>query len=351
MERSAPVIRDAPGGMPAVGINVRGAAAREAPALSVIVRVTERPARLEAIYEEYAPALETLGETFEFVFAIEPWARKLAEPLLRMADEGAPIRVIEFARAVGEANMLRYAGERCRGRILLTLPAYHRVRAEAMPELVRRVEEGADLVAARRWPRSDRWVTRIQSRAFNGILRRLIGHSTNDVACGVQAMRREVLTETPLYGDFFRFLPVLASREGFRVLEVDAPQHADDRRTRVYSPGTYIRRLIDILGLFFLVRFTEKPLRFFGLVGGGLAFGGFLVLVLLFVERVFGGQPIANRPILLVGVTALTLGAQAIALGLIGEIIVHLHASRSRGYRTLGTPDDEGDAPADPEDA
>lgn len=343
MDRSAPAAPEAAAPLTAVGAMLGGAVAEhEPPFLSVIVRVTERPARLETIYEEYAPALEGLGEPFEFVFAIEPWARELAEPLLRMAGEGAPIRVLEFARAVGEANMLRYAGERCRGRILLTMPAYHRVKAEAMPALVRQVEAGADLVVARRWPRSDRWITRIQSRVFNGILKRLIGHTTSDVACGVQAMRRHVLTETPLYGDFFRFLPVLASREGFEVEEVDAPQHPADRRTRVYSPGTYIRRLIDILGLFFLVRFTEKPLRFFGFIGGGLAFGGAAVLAVLFVQRFFGGQPIANRPILLVGVTALTLGVQAIALGLIGEMIVHLHASRGRGYRTVDVVD-EGD--------
>lgn len=338
MERSPSVTHDPPPGMPEVGLSVRGATPGEAPELSVIVRVTERPAPLDAIYAEYAPALEALGESFEFVFAIEPWARELVAPLLRLADRGEPIRVVEFARTVGEANMLRYAGERCRGRILLTLPAYHRVEAEAMPELVRQLREGADLVVARRWPRSDRWITRLQSRAFNAILRHLIGHDTRDVACGVHALRRDVLDGTPLYGDFFRFLPVLAAREGFRVREIDAPQHREDRRTRIYSPGTYVRRLIDILGLFFLVRFTEKPLRFFGLIGGGLVTGGTIVLAVLFVQRFFGGQPIANRPILLVGVTALTLGVQAIALGLIGEIIVHLHASRERRYRTL----DEG---------
>lgn len=345
MEPSVPTVKEPPESMAEVGISVRGAANDDAPALSVIVRVTERPAPLDAIYAEYAPALKSLGESYEFVFAVEPWARKLTGPLVRLVEAGEPIRIIEFARAVGEANMLRYAGERCRGRILLTLPAYHRVEARAMPELVQRVQEGADLVVARRWPRADGWIGRLQSRVFNAILRHLIGHSTNDVACGVQAMRREVLTETPLYGDFFRFLPVLASREGFRVEEVDAAQHPEDQRTRVYSPGTYIRRLIDILGLFFLVRFTEKPLRFFGLIGGGLAFGGVLVLAVLFVQRFFGGQAIANRPVLLVGVTALTLGAQAIALGLIGEIIVHLHASRVRRYRTLESngagPDDE----------
>lgn len=312
---------------------------RTRPYVSVIIRVTERPARLEGLYDEYAPALRALGRSFEFVFAIEPWARALAEPLYRRSREGAPIRVIELGRAVGEATQLRVAAERSEGSIILTLPAYRRVDAAAFPELIRRVERGADLAIARRWPRSDRLANRIQSWAFNRILRLLVGQGIRDVACGVQAMRPEVLRETPLYGDFFRFLPVLAGREGFEVVEVDAPQHPADRRTPLYSPGVYVRRAVDVLGLFFLVRFTEKPLRFFGLVGTGLALLGLLVLGVLVVQRQLGGEPLAGRPMLLAGVTALTLGVQVIALGLIGEMIVHLHAARGRWYRVVAAED------------
>ncbi|MGH7541279.1 MAG: hypothetical protein ACRELC_09790 [Gemmatimonadota bacterium] len=307
--------------------------------VSVIVRVTERPAALEALYREYAPAVEALGRPFEFVFAIEPGARGLTEPLRSLIAAGEPIRILEFAGSIGEANLLRFAGERSHGRVIVTLPAYYRVGAEALPRLINEVDGGADLAMARRWPRADGRINRLQSRAFNAILRKLIGQPLHDVACGVQAMRREVLEGSPLYGDFFRFLPVLAGREGFRVVEIEAAQHPRDRRTRVYSPGMYLRRLIDIFGLFFLVRFTEKPLRFFGLIGGAAALVGAIVLGILFVQRQFGGQPLASRPMLLVGILAFSLGIQAIALGLIGEIIVHLHAASTRRYRVLEEPE------------
>jgi len=303
--------------------------------LCVIVRVTERPVPLDEIYREYAPPLRSLDREVEFVFAMEPWARGLAPPVEALAEAGEPLRVMEVTRGLGEANLLRHAATRSRGDIVLTLPAYHRVEAAALPALVREIDAGADLAVACRRPRTDGWLSRFQSRVFNAILRRLVGHTTSDVACGVEAMRRSVIEETPLYGDFFRFLPVLAVRAGFKVTEVDAPQHARDARTRVYRPGTYVRRLIDILGLFFLVRFTEKPLRFFGLVGGTLSIGGGGLLAVLFVQRVFGGVALADRPILLVAIIALTLGVQAIALGLIGEMIVHLHATPMRRYRVF----------------
>jgi hypothetical protein len=103
-------------------------------------------------------------------------------------------------------------------------------------------------------------------------------------------------------------------------------------RGRLYAPGVYLRRFFDVVGLLFLFKFTDKPLRFFGLIGSGLAFVGGALLVVVAAQRL-AGQPLANRPLLLLGVLLITLGAQAIALGLIGEIIVHLSAAGRRRYR------------------
>jgi hypothetical protein len=101
---------------------------------------------------------------------------------------------------------------------------------------------------------------------------------------------------------------------------------------RVYSPGVYFRRLLDIAAFFFLAKFTEKPLRFFGLVGSAFLVSGTLLSLVLFIQRL-EGQPIANRPALLLAVLLVALGVQLLGLGLVGEIIVHLRAPHRRGYR------------------
>lgn len=145
-------------------------------------------------------------------------------------------------------------------------------------------------------------------------------------------MPRDVLLQLPLYGDFHRFLPLMALRDGYRVEEVDAPQHPADVSPRVYAPGTYLRRLVDVLGLFFLIRFTEKPLRFFGLIGALFALVGLTISSILVVQR-FQGEGLTDRPLLILGVLLVVLGVQSIALGLIGEMIVHLNAPKRRSYR------------------
>jgi hypothetical protein len=175
-------------------------------------------------------------------------------------------------------------------------------------------------------------LNRLQNWLFHVLLRPAAGPEFRDIASGVRAVKLDVLRSTDLYGDFFRFMPVLVRREGFQVREVEVPQHQADAGTRVYSIGIYVRRLIDLLGLFFLMRFTQKPLRFFGLLGSAFVGVGGAILMLLLLQRL-NGSPIADRPLLLLGVLLFSLGAQAIAIGLVGEIIVHFGASHRPLYR------------------
>jgi hypothetical protein len=312
--------------------------------LTVIVPVAERPRPLEEIYELFAPTLVAMGRPFEFVFVVSPWGRSLVPPLGRLIAEGAAIRVLEVGSRAGESGMLAAAAAHANGNLLITLPPYMRVRPEAIATLVDRVVSGqVDMATACRSRDGDSWFNQLQNRAFHTLLRGAIGGSFHDVASGVRAFRAELLEEVTLYGDFFRFLPILARTEGWRVEEIVVPQHPEDRRSRVYSIGVYYRRLLDLLGVFFLARFTQKPLRFFGLVGSAFGGVGSVILIVLFIQRMMG-QAISARPLLLLGVLLFVVGMQAIAIGLVGEIIVHFGASRTRLYRVrdLTTPHDGG---------
>lgn len=336
--RAAPTeeVLESPGADEQVTVSVDESTIPPEPAkaieISVIVPVTERPAPLDGLYREYAGAVAEMGRSFEFVFAVEPANRALAKSLDDLEAAGEPIRVLQASRTMGEATLLKEASALCRGGVLITLPAYRRVEPESLPGLVQAVDRGADLAMARRWPRKDPWINRLQNRVFHLLVSGIGAANAHDTACGVSAMRRELLDEIPLYGDLFRFLPTLAAKEGFTVTEVACPQHPEDAKARVYGPGIYLRRLTDLLGLFFLARFAYKPLRFFGFVGTALALPGAVILAVLLVQRL-GGQAIGDRPLLLLGVLLVTLGMQAVALGLVGEIIVHLHVSRGRRYR------------------
>jgi hypothetical protein len=141
-------------------------------------------------------------------------------------------------------------------------------------------------------------------------------------------------------------MPVLANRWGFRILELDVPQSARDRFEGMYRPREYLHRILDIFTVFFLVRFTKKPLRFFGMLGSITAMAGGLIVAVLVVQRLFFAMPLANRPSLLLSSLMVVLGVQIFALGLIGELIIFTHARDIKEYTVELIVNDEPAAPA-----
>ena len=116
--------------------------------VSVIVPVTERPEPLGALYEEYVVPLRESGRPFEFVFAVSPTSGAATDGLAELAEQGEPIRVMGAERNVGETALIRAALKMCRGDIIVTLPAYRRVKAAALVDLIATVENGADVATA-----------------------------------------------------------------------------------------------------------------------------------------------------------------------------------------------------------
>jgi glycosyltransferase involved in cell wall biosynthesis len=299
--------------------------------ISVLVPVVERTDDLVAVYHAFRRELDARPQEYEFLFVLD--GRFTPPPeLVALARENEAVRILRFARQFGETAALRLGIEKSRGDLVITLPAYFQVQPEGIHLLLDAISNGADMVVANRSPRVDSWLNRVQSRAFHRMVGGVSDQRFHDMACGVRAMRRSVAEALPLYGDLHRFIPALALREGFRVDEVAVPQHPGDARMRVYGPGVYLRRLLDIAGFFFLAKFTEKPLRFFGLVGSLFLTAGTVLSLVLFIQRI-EGQGIANRPALLLAVLFLALGVQLMGLGLVGEIIVHLRAPHRRAYR------------------
>jgi glycosyltransferase involved in cell wall biosynthesis len=299
--------------------------------VSVIVPVVEGVDDLTELYRSFSAALTARGNDHEFVFVFDGGYVPPPE-LVALSHERTNLKLLRFARSFGETAALRLGIERSRGDLLLTLPAYFQVQAAGVDALLEALTDQTDVVVASRSPRIDSWLNRLQSAVFNRMISGVGDRQFHDSACGVRVLRRAAAEGLPLYGDLHRFIPALALREGYQVVEVAVPQHPSNARTRLYGPATYARRLLDIATFFFLAKFTEKPLRFFGLVGSLFFAAGAVTSLVLLVERL-QGQAIANRPLLLLAVLCLALGVQLMGLGLVGEIIVHLRAPHRRAYR------------------
>ena len=300
--------------------------------VSVIVPVGGRQTPAAELYGEYRAGLESLDVPYEFIFVLDGPQPDFEAALLPLIAHGEPVTVVSLTRCFGEATALMIGFEHASGSVIITLPAFSQVEGCEISKLVAALE-GADIAVGCREPRASSWFQTLRRRAFHGLLRFVTGLQFRDLGCSARALRRKILEEIRLYGDQERFLPVLAERQGFRVAEVAVRQSKNDRRDEAYSPRSYTRGLLDIFNVFFLVRFTKRPLRFFGMIGVATLSVGILELLYLVFDRLYFHRALADRPALLVASLLIVLGVQIFALGLLGELIIFAHAGGTKDYQ------------------
>ena len=308
--------------------------------VSVIVPVQTGDGRVRDVVEALSAELERLGKGWECILVfdgVRGRAWEEAQELAR-AHEGRVIP-LAFQQPAGESTCLTAGFERSRGAIIVTSPQYVQVDPFELGQMLAAIEAGADFVSPWRHPRIDPYLNRLQSSLFNWVMRRIIQSPFHDLNCYFRAFKRQVLEEVAIYGDQYRFLPAIASRQGFKVVEVKVRHLKEWGGSGFFGFGVYARRIIDIVGVVFLSRFTLKPLRFFGVLGGAFVMlGGAMCLTLLIQHLVFqieGGNlgGIITRPWFLLGLLLFVLGVQIIGFGLVGEIIIYTQARNLREYR------------------
>lgn len=302
-------------------------------ALSVIIPVTERATNLITMHDRYDQALRASGvDELEFIYVVAPYYTDIRDQILQRTDRGEPVTVIELTRNFGEATAIKTGAHHAHHDLIMTLPPYEQIAPEALGQVLAALEDN-DVVAVRRWPRFDSKLKQVQSNLLHGVIKAFTKAPFGDVGCGVRLYRKSVFEETTLYGDFHRFLPMLAYEQGFIIKVLEIPQSQADAHRLVYSPGTYLSRVLDVLTVVFLTKFNKRPLRFFGAAGAACLATGLLGLAWIGAERVFFDVAAGDRPAMVLFILSLALGVQLAAIGLVGETLIFTHAKDIKEYK------------------
>jgi glycosyltransferase involved in cell wall biosynthesis len=310
--------------------------------VTIVVPVQSEDAEVREVVEALGAELDREGRTWELFFVFDGVTGAAFKTVRALRREyGTKVKSISFKNPFGESVCLSAAFERSRGRYLVTTPQYVQIDPTELGRMLTALENGADFVAPWRSPRVDPWLNRLQSATFNMVIRQVVRMQFHDLNCYFRAIRREVLEDVAIYGDMYRFLPVIAYRQGYRVDEVKVRHLKEWGKAGFFGLGVYTRRFLDVLAVMFLSKFTLKPLRFFGTVGGLFsALGLGIILYISIMKFVF--EQSAVRPLLLMGVMLFVLGVQIIGFGLVGEIIIFSQAKNLKEYRVERIYDREG---------
>ncbi len=302
-------------------------------AISVIIPVGDRHADIRELHDDYRAGLDALRLTYELIFVIDGPRPEVLSALEALMGAGETnIVMVGLNRPFGESTAIMAGFQRASGDLILTLPAYHQIESADIGKLIAALQR-KDVAVGWRWPRAGGGLERLRRKLFHGFVTRVTGMRLHDLGCGARAMKRAVLDEVSLYGDQHRLLPVLADRKGFSTTEVELSQSERDHNEGIYRPRQYAHYVLDVFTVFFLVRFTKKPLRFFGMLGAIMVGIGALLVLYMVLERALFGESLADRPALILSALVLVLGLQLFALGLLAELIIFTHARHIKDYQ------------------
>jgi glycosyltransferase involved in cell wall biosynthesis len=240
-------------------------------------------------------------------------------------------KIISFQKNYGKSAALSVGFKYATGDLIVTMDADLQDDPHEIPNLIKKIDEGYDLVSGWKKIRFDPFIKKYSSRLFNFVTSLLTRIKIHDFNCGLKIYRREVTQSIKVYGEMHRYLPVLAHWNGFRVGEIVVRHHPRRYGKTKFGASRFLKGFLDLITILFTTRYLRRPLHFFGTLGFLLFVAGFAIDLYLAIEWAFYGKYLTNRPMLWLGILLILLGVQTIAIGLIGEMIAH-HAQKVEDY-------------------
>jgi glycosyltransferase involved in cell wall biosynthesis len=271
-------------------------------------------------------------EPFEILVIANGIREFLENELIALLNRHDEVKVLEFNSKTTQAVCLKAAIEEIRGKIVVVCGSYQQITSDSLLKLLDNIDNETDIVTPWRQHRIDSSLNQLQSKLFNALVRKLTASSYHDTSCTVKVFRREVLENVEIYGNMYRFLPILADQKGFKTKEIKCEHFQQHGKSTYYGLTHYINIFVDIFTLYFNTWFTRKPLRFFTAIGVTLSFLGIFVILYVFIQKFFLGYSIGNRPLLLLAIFFMVLGIQVASTGLLGEIIAFTHGRQRKEY-------------------
>ncbi|MAG00426.1 MAG: glycosyltransferase [Acidiferrobacteraceae bacterium] len=299
--------------------------------LSVILPVFNEVANIETVYSELALAIEQIPGDKQIIFVDDGSSDGTSDLLTKIAERDNQVVVITFRRNFGQTAAMAAGFDYSKGDVVVTMDADLQNDPNDIPILIKKMEEGYDLVAGWRFDRKDGFILRrLPSMLANHLISWTTDVKLHDYGCTLKAFRKEVIKGIDLYGEMHRFIPAIASWMGIRLTELKVNHRPRIAGFSKYGISRTVRVVLDLITVKYLLSYSSRPLQLFGLLGllsggAGALITSYLVFIKLFLDQAIGG-----RPMLIFGIFLMFMGLQFITVGLLGEMQTRIYHETQR---------------------
>lgn len=268
---------------------------------------------------------------YEIIFIDDGSTDNSYELIKELSKKKDNIRLISFRRNLGKSPALTVGFQKAKGEFVVMMDADLQDDPAEIEKLQKKIDEGYDLVSGWRKERRDSLLKVVSSKFFNSLMSWLFNVKVHDLNCGLKIMKNDVAKELFLYGGMHRFITIVSKELGFKVAEASILHHPRIYGKSKYKPTKILTDIPDLMTIYFLAKYTKRPLHFFMKLGAPIFLIGFIALFYLSIIWLFG-QSIGNRPLLVFGVLFIVTGFQIMLTGLIADLIVNFNRKEISDY-------------------
>jgi len=300
----------------------------KSPKLSIVVPVYNEAESLDLLHARIVEVVSLHQFTYEILMVDDGSSDDSWRKIEALHNLDAAVHGIRFRRNFGKAAALAAGFDQARGEIVITMDADLQDDPQEIPNLVAKMNEGFDVVSGWKKIRYDPWHKTLPSRVFNFLVGWTTGVPLHDHNCGLKAYRREIFDEVQLYGEMHRFVPVLAASRGWKVGEIIVQHHPRKFGYSKYGAKRFIKGLLDLITVYFLTGFRQRPqhlLGSFGLICLSIGSIGLLTLMSFWCISRLSSQiedfHLHKHATFYLSIGSILLGFQMVAVGILAELI------------------------------
>ncbi len=298
--------------------------------LTIVIPFYNEAENVLALIEKIHENLDIYPSSWELIAvddgSIDDTLASLREGKSRYGDH---IRIIAMQRNFGQTAAMQAGIDQARGDIIVTMDGDLQNDPADIPILVRGlIENDLDLLVGWRKNRRDNWfIRKAPSRIANRLIAKITGVHLHDYGCSLKVYRASLIKGVRLYGEMHRFIPawVAIATSPKRIAEAEVRHHPRKNGKSKYGLSRSFRVIIDLLSVYFFMRYRSKPGHFFGKIGLSFGFFGAMILSYLSVVKFYFGEDIGTRPLLLAGIVSIIAAIQFITTGVIGELMARTY--------------------------
>lgn len=296
------------------------------PSLSIVIPMYNEEGNVRPLFEALKKGLEDYSGDWKAIVVNDGSRDDTAKNLNACVEEfGEQYEHIELQRNFGQTAAMQAGIDATESDLIATMDGDLQNDPADIPRLVKELlSRDLDLLQGWRKNRQDSLVSRkLPSRLANKLIQRVSGVKLDDYGCSLKVYRSDVLKQIRLYGEMHRFIPVWMATvcPPHRIGQTVVNHYARVSGESKYGITRTFRVLIDLVSVFFFLKFRARPGHFFGAIGLWVGMIGGLLMSYLAGIKFFLGEDIGNRPLLLVASLLIIASLQFLTTGVLSEIL------------------------------